>query len=232
MSGRIGLRLAASSGAAAVLLLIVGNEVSKIVGGSPALHDPAEAYIRGILGADQTPVLTGNILIVVGQLLFLPFFLALRRLLETRREQLLPSLLTGAGTVTVTIGLTGTIPLVPLSVLAADQELTPEIAKALTVANAASWVLSWATSSVWVAATAALILRSRVLPHFLGWIGALLAPALLIGAALVWVVEAFTLAWLLTILWTLILSLITTIRVGAIRPIAAGPPGLSDPAFG
>jgi hypothetical protein len=205
------LRLGALCGAAAMVLLIVGNQVEDAAGGSPGLHETADRYARSLLSADQTTALIGASLVVIGYLLLIPFGVALSTVLDARSAP--ARLLTAGTTLTVAVALIGAAPLASAGILAVDRELTPELAKALITMNAATWVLTWATSAVWIAGASALILRTRVIPAAMGWTGLVLAVALPAAAALVWTAETLTLVWLVTTVWILVLSVTFALRV-------------------
>jgi len=109
--------------------------------------------------------------------------------------------------------------------MAQDGDLDPELAKALGLMNGSSFILMWATSSIHVAATSALVLRTRRLPVVVGWSGALLAPALLIGSVAVWIYQAAFAVWTLTMLWLIATSIVLALRGGSPRAAAETPSG-------
>jgi Domain of unknown function (DUF4386) len=205
------LRLGALCGGAAMVLLVVGNQVEDTAGGSPGLHEPADRYAQSLLSADQSTMLIGASLVVAGYLLLIPFGIALSSVLHAPSAP--ARLVTGGTTLTVAVALIGAAPLASAGVLAVDRELTPELAKALITMNAATWVLSWSTSAVWIAGAAAMILRSRITPAWMGWAGLALAVALPAASAVVWIAEALTLVWLVAVIWILVLSVTVAVRV-------------------
>lgn len=230
MPSKLSSRLAAGCGAAAVVLIIVGNEVQKIDGGSPGLHEPQQVFVD-TAGRPGT-LLVGGYLIVVAMLLLVPFFVSLVARFRSDGENWEPLHLVtfGAALLTVAVGLMGVAPQLATGGLLSDGELTPELAKALYLMNVASFLLLWATSAIWIGATSALILRTRRFPRPFGWSGAVLAPALLVGSVAAFRFEGFALAWILTLLWILAASIVLTIRPAGRAPAPSGPDRLGDGA--
>lgn len=222
MNERFWARLAASCGGLAVLLLIVGNEVMKIGGGSPGLHDSPQDYLSAV--GRPANLLIGGFLIVLGACLFVPFFATLAGTLRRSAGEgdVLSAVVFGGGLVTVTVSLAAVAPVVAAAVLANDGQLSPELAKALSLMNSGLFVVMWATSAIYVAATAVLVLRTRALPRFIGWSGALLAPALLVGSLAVWKYDAGFIAWMLTMVWLIATSIALAVRAGKPEPCGRG----------
>lgn len=221
MNERFWARLAASCGALAVILIAVGNEVSKIGGGSPGVHDSPQDYLSAL--GRPTPLLIGGFLIVLGACLFVPFFASLSDTLRRSAGagDVLPAVVFGGGLVTATVSLAAAAPVVAAGILADDGQLSPELAKALSLMNGGLFVVTWTTSAIYVAATAVLVLRTRALPRFIGWSAAILAPALLVGSVAVWKYDAGFVPWLLTLIWLIATSIALTVRAG--RPEPRGP---------
>ncbi len=85
----------------------------------------------------------------------------------------------------------------------------------LVAMNDGSFMAHMAPLGVMVGAASAVIIRTRVLPVWLGWAGALTACALLVNSTFV---EAeFGLAFMFFMLWTVVTSAIMTRRAGAGR---------------
>jgi hypothetical protein len=227
MRERSGARLAASCGAMSVVLLIVGNEVAKIGGGSPALHDSPRAWADAV----GTPAasIVGAFVVAVGLCLLVPFVAGLADMLRRQdgRDGILASLVVGGGLLTAAVGLAAVAPLAAAGVLADDGQLEPVLAKALGLMNASLFVVMWTTTAIYVGAAAALVLRTRALPRFVGWTGALLSPALLVGSLAVWEYEAAFLAWALTLLWIIATSITAAVRAGGPREELAYAPALT-----
>lgn len=230
MTERAWARVCAAGGAVAVVLLMAGNEVAKIGGGSPPLHASPREYAEAV----GTPAgsLVGGLLVVLGLCLLVPFFASLAGTLRRAAgdRELLPTVLLGGGLVTVAVGLAAGAPLFAAGVLADDGQLDPTLAKALQLMNGGLFVVMWATSAIYVGATAILVLRTHALPRLIGWSGALLAPALVAASLAVWEYQAAFLAWALTLLWIIATSITAAVRAGEIRPTAAPILNRSDPS--
>jgi hypothetical protein len=110
----------ALSGVGAVMLLVVGNELTKVGGGSPDLHASAAGYADAV-GSSRVVVL-GIYLAVAGFLALTVFFWVFAERLRGT-----PDSDRAARAVTA---------------MAGDGDLTPELAKALQPMNDAVFVLS------------------------------------------------------------------------------------------
>ena len=88
--------------------------------------------------------------------------------------------------------------------------------------NNASFIITLLPLGVMVAAASAVIIKTRVLPIWLGWAGAATAIALLVNSA--FVDAEFGLAFLLFLLWTAVTSAIMTRRAGTARTKGATGP--------
>ncbi len=91
--------------------------------------------------------------------------------------------------------------------------------------NSASFNLSMFPFAVLAAAVAIVTLKTRVLPAWIGWIGAVTAPTLLVNAAFFG--TDFILAFLLFVLWVVLLSTVLTWRV---RRMSVKPSTDPEPA--
>jgi hypothetical protein len=78
--------------------------------------------------------------------------------------------------------------------------------------------------SVLMAAVAIITLKTHVLPSWLGWLAAITAPLLLVSG--MFLDAEFGPAFLLFLLWTLLASVVLTVRLSSVRSPAepvAGP---------
>ena len=198
------------TGTVVVAALLVGNVLSASVAGSPPLHAAAADYLAGLNGADVRNWYVGTCMVVAAYLT-LPVLVThlVSTLAADRHPQLRGLALVGTATTTA-VGLVGALPQVALMVLAVDQELTPNNAKELVVLNAASWVLSWCTTALWIGPIALLMLRRPRILKVLGSAGLLVTATLPLAAATVWVSDTAVLAWLVTLLWILLASIVLT----------------------
>jgi hypothetical protein len=101
----------------------------------------------------------------------------------------------------------------------AKQGVEPQLAAALLDMNNAAFVLSWAADALMVGAAAILILRTSVLPRWLGWSGAAITVILLASVPVA--SKAPPLGFLLTILWIVATSVVLARRAESRAPRAA-----------
>jgi hypothetical protein len=83
----------------------------------------------------------------------------------------------------------------------------------LELMNGASFNLSMFPFAVLAAAVALVTLRTRVLPAWVGWMGAVTVPALLANAMFFFAENIM--AFLLFLLWVILLSAVLTWRAGS-----------------
>jgi hypothetical protein len=101
----------------------------------------------------------------------------------------------------------------------AKQGVEPQLAATLLDMNNAAFVLSWAADALMVGAAAILILRTSVLPRWLGWSGAAITVILLASVPVA--SKAPPLGFLLTILWIVATSVVLARRAESRAPRAA-----------
>lgn len=221
MSARTRQAVGYSLGLISVVLLIAGNEVGKIGGGSPPLHASPAVYLDAV--ASSGAALIGGFLVIVAWLAFAGFFaVAVGSMERAGQVEVSGRLILGGAVLTAAIGIAGAPPLAAAGVLAADGDLSPQIAKALVLLNAVTFVLTWLTAAVPMGLSAARLGRVRMLPRVLSWSGLVLAPMLAAGSLAVWRYEAAFLAWMLTMIWIAAASITLTWRAtrGHTSPVA------------
>ena len=161
-------------------------------------------------GSDSTIVL---VLELLGFLLFIPFLGYLWSVLREAEGPggWLATTAFGAGLVDVTIKLGSLAP-----GKAADNfgDATP-IHKALEDMNNVAFIATMLPLGVLMAAVAVVTLKTRVLPLWLGWLAAVTAPLLLVNG--MFLDAEFGPAFLLFLLWTLLASVVLTVRPSAVR---------------
>ncbi len=207
-------RLAAASGAVYVLAILIGNAMYE-AGKTGAVDGP------GLLAGLQRPTsavqTVGLVLEVLGFAAFVVFLGALYRILrraEGVADWLAPTAL-GAGLVTVAVKIGSLGP-----AMAAQRrldELTPDLARTLHDLADADFVVSGYTSGIFVAAAGAATLATRVLPRWLAIIGVVVG-ALTVAAGTAGIVDPagyVPVPFLLGLLWTLVTSVVLTIRGSA-----------------
>jgi hypothetical protein len=171
-------------------------------------------------GSDSTIVI---VLELLGLLLFIPFLGYLWSVLRAAEGPggWLATTAFGAGLVDVTIKLGS---LAPGKVADDFGDATP-IHKALEDMNSVAFIATMLPLGVLMAAVAVITLRTRVLPRWLGWLAAVTAPLLLVNG--MFLDAEFGPAFLLFLLWTLLASVVLTVRPSGVRwqaePIAVRP---------
>jgi hypothetical protein len=155
------------------------------------------------------------VLELISLLLFIPFLGYLWSVLRQAESEggWLSATVFGAGLVNITIKLGSIGP-----GLAAQQAgLNPQLHAALDKMNSVAYIATMLPLSVLMAAAAIVILRTRALPRWLGWMAALIAPTLLVNG--MFLDAEFGPAFLLFLLWTAIASVVLVLRAGEPRPV-------------
>ena len=169
------------------------------------------------IGSDAPIIL---VLELISLLLFIPFLAYLWNVLRQAEGEggWLSATVFGAGLVAITIKLGSIGP-----GLAAQQAgLNPQLHEALDKMNSVAYIATMLPLSVLMAAAAIVILRTRALPRWLGWMAALIAPTLLVNG--MFLDAEFGPAFLLFLLWTAITSIVLILRAGAARPVEKEAP--------
>jgi hypothetical protein len=169
------------------------------------------------IGSDAKFVLVAEL---VGMLLFLPFLGYLYGILRAAEGESgwLSATFLGAGLVDLTIKLGSLAP----SFAAQEPGLPTPLHDALHKMNSVAFIVTMLPIGVMLAAAALVILKTRVLPLWLGLFAALTAPACWING--MFLDAQFGPAFLLFLLWISLASIVLTVR--AFR----APAGAKDPA--
>jgi hypothetical protein len=217
-------RLAAGLGIVFVLLQLGAGA---ILGGAPALDAPPPE-IRSYLVDDGGNILLAATMGALAAFCFLWFLGMLRAILERAEgaQGRLSAVAFGAGLVTITLATTASLPTVALAWDDTAAHAEPGLLQAVWNLNTLALVPIGSSAGVFCLAAALVILRTRVLPAWLGWIGAL--------AAVVGVIATFFLVaddpdsplgtpanlggFLLSMLFILLLSIFMVIRLGKTDP--------------
>ncbi len=185
MQGRIWPRLGAFSGVLFVVLLM----------GSTSTGSGTQIII---------------VLELIAILLFLPFLgylYSVLRQAEGDGAWLSPTAL-GAGLVDLTIKLGSIAP----GFAARTEGLDPQLHQALEKMNSVAFIVTMLPLGVMLAAIATVVLKTRVLPLWLGLLAAITAPACLING--MFLDAEFGPAFLLFLLWVMLASIVLTLRAG------------------
>ncbi len=202
MQGRIWPRLGAFSGVLFVVLLM----------GSTSTGSDAQIVI---------------VLELIAILLFLPFlgylYSVLRRA-EGEGAWLSPTAF-GAGLVDLTIKLGSIAP----GFAARTEGLDPQLHQALEKMNSVAFIVTMLPLGVMMAAVAVLIIKTRVLPLWLGLLAALTAPACLVNGT--FLDAEFGPAFLLFLLWVMLASIVLTLQAGGetVKAAASGNAAWPEP---
>ncbi len=164
---------------------------------------------------------------LAGMTLFVPFLGYLWSVLRGAEGEdgWLSTTALAAGLMGITIKFASIAPVLAVGEL---QKGTP-LYHSMELMNGASFNLSMFPFAVLAAAVAVVTLKTRVLPAWIGWMGAATAPALLINAMFFF--ADFILAFVLFMLWVILLSAVLTLRAGRDRAKMAGAkPAPPEPA--
>ena len=158
-------------------------------------------------GSDSQIVI---VLELIAILLFLPFlgylYSVLRRA-EGEGAWLSPTAF-GAGLVDLTIKLGSIAP----GFASRTEGLDPQLHQALEKMNSVAFIVTMLPLGVMMAAVAVVVLKTRVLPLWLGLMAAVTAPACLVNG--MFLDAEFGPAFLLFLLWVVMASIVLTLRAG------------------
>jgi hypothetical protein len=223
MSETLTARLGAASGIAYVVLALVGNGIGG--GGSPDLT-ASRAEIAAWVAKQRVGSavdIAGGFMELLGLLALIVFVATLYSIF--RRVEggtgLLSTIVLGAGLVSATVKLASAGPAFAVY-WRAHEGFDPQLAAAQIDSNNFSFLLTWSIDGVLLGAAALLILRTGILPRWLGWLAAVLCPALVLSTFAADHVPPF--AMLLTLVWFVATSAVLTFRTrGAVaqEPVLA-----------
>lgn len=147
---------------------------------------------------------------LIAILLFLPFLGYLYSVLRRAEGEgaWLSATAFGAGLVDLTIKLASIAP----GFAARAEGLDPQLHQALEKMNSVAFIVTMLPLGVMMAAVAAVALKTRVMPLWLGLLAAITAPACLVNG--MFLDAEFGPAFLLFLLWVTIASIVLTLRAG------------------
>jgi hypothetical protein len=220
MSDRPIPRLAALSGLLAVVLVFVGSGIS---GSSPDLG-ASRATVAAWVARQHATVgsYAGGLLELAGILAMIVFAATLWAVLRRAEggDGVLAATAFGAGLASATLKLASAPPLFA-AVWRSHHGSDPLLATALVDMNNVAFVLTWTVDAVMLGAAAIVILRSRALPRWLGWLGAVAAAVSLLSVPVADRVPPVGI--LLTFVWIVSLSVVLFRRpaLGLVSPLQA-----------
>jgi hypothetical protein len=221
-------RIGALTGAAYVILVIVGNAMSTDSSVPQSPHPTGQQDLATLRWLD------GNAWAQVGlslELLGFAAFVLFVGYLCTRVRSAgwLASSALLAGGISIAVKLASAAPSFAAYLL--REEISPATARVLTDMNTVSFVLDWLPTGLFVACVAAAAVRTESLGRVLGWGGVVVGTATIALTAVtgVHVINANPVPFLMCLLWTLIVSVrmgfqrtVVAMDVHAPTPIAAG----------
>lgn len=227
MDTRRSERIAAGLG---IIFVVLQVGAGAMLGGAPALDAPSPE-IQSYLVDDGNNVLLAATMAASAAFFGLWFLASLRTFLE--RAEGHPAFLSrvafGAGLVTITLATTASLPTVALAWGDTAARAEPGLLQTVWNLNTLALVPIGSSAGVFCLAIALVILRTGVLPAWLGWMGVLAAAA---GVLAVFFLVADDPdsplgtpanlgGFLLSMLFILLLSILMVIRLGRTEPAAA-----------
>jgi hypothetical protein len=220
-------RIAAGLG---IIFVVLQVGAGAMLGGAPALDAPSPE-IQSYLVDDGINVLLAATMAASAAFFGLWFLGSLRTFLERAEGDpgFLSRVALGAGLVTITLATTASLPTVALAWGDTAARAEPGLLQAVWNLNTLALVPIGSSAGVFCLAIALIILRTRVLPGWLGWIGVLAAAA---GVLAVFYLVADDPdsplgtpanlgGFLLSMLFILLLSIFMVTRLGRTEPAAA-----------
>jgi hypothetical protein len=215
MSNGFATRLCAAGGAVYVVLGLAttsGNSDEPTLRSSRAEIAQWAAHHPLTNGTIALAFLTGIALISI-----IPFASVLKRVLgDVDSSRVLASTMYGSALVWVAVKVASAMPEAALRWR--GQGMSPQVAATLHDMGDIAFATTWLPQAVFFGCAAAITLRSRVLPRFLGWLAALTSVLLLAGIPVANV--APPVGMLLSFVWLLVTSIVL-VRRGDRVPVLA-----------
>jgi len=218
-------RVAAATGALFVVLIVVGNQID-VSGTDQSAHPTGSSVLHDAAGAYSTAHTIGFVLEMLG---FLTLFGFLGYLVDAGRRARAGK----GGTATTVAALAGLTTLIvkissaaPIGALAMDHaSVSPGLAQVLNDMDEVGFVLAWLPWAVLVGAGALGLFQGGLVGRPTLAIGLFLGVAGLVAGlmGLRDPVNAFALAWMGGLLWTLVVSVRLAVRPGSGRRETAEP---------
>jgi hypothetical protein len=222
-------RLAAATGAAYILLILVGNTLAT-KGASTAAHPSGARVLRDVEHqVHSAAATTGFVMEVLSFTLFVVFLGYLAAVLRSRRAE--PDLMAGtaviAGVVTLSVKLASAA---PMGALMLDRhQLSPVLARVLADINSVAFVISWIPMGVFITALALALRTAGLAGRPTAYSGVVIGLAgLVLGViGINDPVNANPMPFLLGLVWILVVSVRLAIRGGATTETESA----ADPAY-
>jgi len=206
-----------------IVFVVLQLGLGAALGGAPALDAPV-GEIQSYLVDDGGNVLLAATLGTLSAFFFILFLGAARSVLRTAEGApgTLSTVVFGAGLVTITLATTAALPTVALAWDDTAAIADPGLVQAAWNLNTLALVPIGSSAGAFCLAAAAIVLRTRVAPAWVGWIG-VLAGVVGVIATLFLVADdpdsvlgtpANLGGFLLSMLFILLLSIFMTVRLG------------------
>lgn len=212
-------RIAAATGAAFVVLIIIGNQISQ--SGTVQSTHPSGAQVlkNAAHQAGSASATAGFVLELLGFVAFMGFLGYLAGALRSRHLDRQASPVAAgtailAGIIMLAVKLASVM---PMGALVVDRKtLSPDIAQVLNDMNGYAFVVSWMPFAVFVGATAIALHRARLVGRPTLYIGALLGVG---GLSLTFVglqhpLDINPVGFMLGLLWVLVVSVRLAVKPG------------------
>jgi hypothetical protein len=199
-------RCGALTGAAYVLLVMVGNTMSTDGPGPQSAHPTGEqdiASLRWLAGSASGQAGVALELLGFAALVLFVGHLCTR----VRTGGWLAAAALAGGVIAIAVKLASAAPMFAAYLL--RDGISPEMARVLTDMNSAAFVVDWLPTGMFVACAAAAGLAARALGRILGWGGVVAGSGAVIVTVVagVHVLTASALPFLLCLLWILLVSI-------------------------
>jgi hypothetical protein len=205
-------RLGALSGAAGVLLVIVGNDVLSTPPGPQTSHPSGQKDIADMQWvADHAWAQVGVSLNLLGFALGIVFVAYLVTRVRGAGWLAVAALMGGVLEIAIKLGSAAPV----FAAYAMRDQISPQIARALLDMDTAAFVTTWLPFGIFVAFASAAGLQTGVLGRVLGWGGVVVGTVTVLVTAVtgVHVLSAIFVPFLLCLVWELLVSL----RLGLAR---------------
>jgi hypothetical protein len=221
-------RAGALTGAAYVLLILVGNQIA--TGGAQAAHPTGRQDLADFARAEHsTSMAVGTVMEVLGMLAFMFFLGWLVQALRSRGGAALwlAGTVAVAGTTTLAVKVASFAPMAA-GILNRDS-IDPTTARVLTDMNGAAFVVTFLTFGVFLLAAGLAILASGLLGRFAGWSAVVIGSLGIVLTLLSKVdpVNTNPMPFLAGLLWVLVVSVRIAWR--GPRATAASQPATAAP---
>lgn len=199
-------RVGALSGAASIVLGIIGSDVLGTPPGAQDGHASGQQDLANLHWVAGHPAAQVGVSLVMLALCLSMVFVAY---LSTwvRAAGWLAAAALAAGGIEIAVKLASASPMLAAYLLRDD--LSPQTAQVLADINSTAFLVTWLPAGVFVACASGAALRTKTLGRILGWGGIIAGGSCTLTTVVtgVHVLSAVFIPWMLCMLWTLLVSL-------------------------